>query len=382
MRSQRPRLLINPYRRCYHRRSHETRGGAMNSETARTEIKVWAVNKDDIKFVEETSFASEHLEKHLERWLEQSPDLLGRDLLIIGRQVSTTSGPLDLLAIDALGALYIIELKRSMLPREAVIQALDYASWLHSTTTDEIFRIAEAYLKGPLDDTFQDRFGVRVPDITPQNHKILVVGMGLDAGAERLIAFLSQRYSVQINAVFFKYIKVGGKELLIRSLLVPEALAELPSRRRRAPSELLEIAKRRGAESIVEILRSLSSASGAITETDEYVSEQPARTYGGAFRYWRKDLGGAYKMVFGVNVTDQWGAHTSEVDVWIRPHEVAQVTGLSPKKVDNTFAGLRRVQSRPNRWVIRVKNEKEAQKLVTLLKNMFEAHPGSYQSES
>jgi hypothetical protein len=353
----------------------------MNSETARTEIKVWAVTDDDIGALEETSFASGRLEKHLERWLERSPDLLGRDLLIIGRQVSTTSGPLDLLAIDALGALYIIELKRSMLPREVVTQALDYASWLNSASADEIIRIAEEYLKGPLDEAFQDKFGGQVPDITPQNYKILVVGTGLDASAERLIGFLSQRHSVQINAVFFKYVRIGRQELLIRSLLVPEAISD-PSPRRPAPSELLEAAKHRGVERMVEILRTLSSASGAVSESDEYVSESRSRAFGGSFRYWRQDLGGAYKMVFGVNVTDQWGAKISQVDVWIRPREVAQVTGMTPRKIDNTFAGFRNVQKRPNRWVIRLANEKEARKLVSALKAAFEAHPGFYRSEN
>jgi len=354
----------------------------MNSETTRTEIKVWSVSKGDIKFVEETSFASEHLEKHLERWLEQSPDLLGRELLVIGRQVSTACGPLDLLAIDALGAVYIIELKRSMLPREAVTQALDYASWLNSASSDEILRVAEEYLKAPLDETFQDKFGDQMPDITPQNHKILVVGTGLDAGAERLIGYLSRRHSVQINAVFFKYVKVGGKELLVRSVLVPDF--DQSSTRRPPSSELLENAKRRGVESMVDLLRTLSSASGAMAEPDEYVWEGRSRAFGGAFRYWRKDLAGKYRMIFGVSVTNRWGAQDSEVDVWIRPREVGQVTGLPSKRVSGTFAGFRRIQSqsRANRWVMRLVNEREARKFITVLKNMFEAHPGSYKGEN
>jgi RecB family endonuclease NucS len=105
----------------------------VNSETGRTEIRVWTLKKDRLRLLEETPFASQRLERDLEIWLEKNPDLLGRDLLVIGRQVSTTSGPLDLLAIDESGALHIIELKRSMLPREAVAQALDYAAWLNST---------------------------------------------------------------------------------------------------------------------------------------------------------------------------------------------------------------------------------------------------------
>jgi hypothetical protein len=358
----------------------------MNSETGKTEIRVWTLNKDRLRLAEETHFASERLEKHLEKWLEASPDLLGRELLIIGRQVSTTSGPLDLLAIDALGVLQIIELKRDMLPRQAVAQALDYGAWLNSTAPEEIIRIAEDYLKSPLDEAFQDKFGDQMPDITPQNHKILVVGTGLDAGAERLIGYLSQRQSVQINAVLFKYVKVAGRELLIRSLLVPEALAGPSSRRRvRGPSELLEFAKRRGRETLIETLRSLSSASGAVSEEKEYVWEQASRAFDGAFRYWRRDLGGKkYKMVFGVTVSDLWGAKDSEVDIWIRPREVAQVTGLSDKRVKDAFAKFKIVQNktRENRLVIRLDSDKNANSFVRTLKRMFADHPGSYRDEN
>jgi hypothetical protein len=221
-----------------------------------------------------------------------------------------------------------------------------------------------------------------MPDITPQNHKILVVGTGLDAGAERLIGYLSQRHSLQINAVFFRYVKVAGEELLIRSLLVPEALAERSSRRSvRGPSELLEMARNRGAEDWVEILRTLSSASGQLEMGKEYVSEQPAPTYGGSFRYWRNDLGGKGRMVFGVSLGGHWGAKGPEVDVWVRPREIAQVTGVSGKRVRDIFAAFKNVQTNENLLVIRLGSEKEARRLVRALKKLFDDHPGFYKTE-
>jgi hypothetical protein len=357
----------------------------VNSEIERTEIRVWAVNKDRLRLVEETPFGSERLEKDLERWLEKNPSLLGRELLVIGRQVSTTSGPLDLLALDELGALHIIELKRSKLPREVVAQALDYAAWLNSTSAEEITRIAEDYLKTPLDEAFQDRFDEQMPDITPQNHKILVVGTGLDAGAERLVGYLSQRQSIQINAVLFRYVSVGGEELLIRSLLVPESLAVSPGKRsRKRPIELLEMAKRRGVETLVRTLRTLSSASGSVTAEKEYVWEKASGAYDGSFRYWRADLGRKWKLVFGINVSEHWGAKDSELDVWIRPREIVQVTGLAEKRVRDTFAkfNIVRDESLDNRLVIRLRSETDASKFVKVLKKMFDDHPGSYRAES
>jgi len=351
----------------------------MISEIGRTEIRIWTLNKDRLRLVEETSFASERLERDLEGWLAKNPDLLGRELLVIGRQVRTTSGPLDLLAVDELGALYVIELKRSMLPREVVAQALDYAAWLNSTSREEVIRIAEDYLKAPFDKTFQAKFGVQTPEITPQNHKIIIVGTGLDAGAERPVGYLSQRPSVQINAILFRYVKVPGAELLVRTLLVPEALSPSTKSHRPPPSKLLDEAKSRGVGTLVGSLRTLSSAGGALAEADEYVSEYASRAYGGSFRNWRADRSGTYRMVFGITVTSYWGAKSSEVDVWVRPREMNQVTGLPGKKIWDTFARFNVVEdkTRDNRLVIRLRNEKEANAFVKTLKKMFDVKAGS-----
>ena len=49
-------------------------------------------------------------------------------LTLIGRQVSTDGGTLDLLGIDADGRLVVFELKRGTLTRDAGAQVRDYAS--------------------------------------------------------------------------------------------------------------------------------------------------------------------------------------------------------------------------------------------------------------
>lgn len=70
-------------------------------------------------------------EARLETWLTQDISILGLDVLVIGRQVTTAfGGIIDLLAIDREGELYVIELKRARTPREVVAQVLDYASWV------------------------------------------------------------------------------------------------------------------------------------------------------------------------------------------------------------------------------------------------------------
>jgi RecB family endonuclease NucS len=56
-------------------------------------------------------------EARLEELIEAEPTILGEPLLIIGRQVATSSGKvIDLLAADADGVLHVLELKKDKTP--------------------------------------------------------------------------------------------------------------------------------------------------------------------------------------------------------------------------------------------------------------------------
>lgn len=83
-------------------------------------------------------------EQHLEDLLVSSPDLLMNNLTLIGRQVPTAGGPLDLLGIDSDGEPVVFELKRGTLTREAVAQVLDYASDFADMDEDRFARLSLA----------------------------------------------------------------------------------------------------------------------------------------------------------------------------------------------------------------------------------------------
>ena len=109
-------------------------------------------------------------------------------------------GRLDLLGIDELGKLVIVELKRDRTPREAVAQALDYASWLDSVDVEEIEAHAEQHLQKPLSEAFIEFFQTELPEYTCQNHRIVLAATRLDESAERIINYLVERHKVEINA--------------------------------------------------------------------------------------------------------------------------------------------------------------------------------------
>ena len=57
------------------------------------------------------------LESQLEVLIEADPTILGTPLLLVGRQVPTRHGTfLDLVAVDADGAIHVLELKRDRTP--------------------------------------------------------------------------------------------------------------------------------------------------------------------------------------------------------------------------------------------------------------------------
>src|SRR5208282_1285227 len=172
------------------------------------------------------------------------------------------------------------------------------------------------YLKGPLEDEFTKHFCISaMPPIAPQNHRILLVASRLDASAERIINYLAQRYSVNINAVFFRYTKLtNGAEILARSVLVAESVIEQgkPPRRKTKLADLLSVAAARSITSMVESFRNL------LNKDQEYVWEEVTSTYGGSLRNWRKNTEGKGKMVFGINVSGQRrNTPAGELDVWI-----------------------------------------------------------------
>lgn len=165
-------------------------------------------------------------EDRLEEWIAHDVSLLGLSVLIIGRQVRTPSGGrIDLLAIDQQGDIVILELKRDRTPREVVAQALDYASWVAGLLPMQIEEIAQDYLKKPLLEAFQERFGTFLPEVVNNDHRIVIVASELDDSSERIVQYLSTRHSLSINVVFFTCFQQGKKEFVGRAwLLDPEEL--------------------------------------------------------------------------------------------------------------------------------------------------------------
>jgi hypothetical protein len=170
-----------------------------------------------------TELGSQYQERDLESWIETNPQVMVDDepLLIIGRQVHTPVGVMDLLALDSEGAGVIIELKRTPNQREAIAQSLEYAAWFSGRDFQDVRQIAESYLqqKTPdlsLEQAWQQTFGseLQETDLNTQQRIFVVI-----EGENERIASIARYLRVSgldINLLKYSYYRTEGNEEILQ----------------------------------------------------------------------------------------------------------------------------------------------------------------------
>jgi hypothetical protein len=191
-----------------------------------SEIKSWQIIDGKLVTLESSLVNDGKKEKDdLEQWIKSNPQILGDDIVVIGEQVQTNSGPLDFLGIDNSGNTVIVELKRDKLPREALAQAIDYASDVANWEVDRFREICKSYTNQNLEDLLQERFeDIAIEDLAiNQVQRLLLVGTAVEESLGRMIEWLSDNYSIGINAVVLNYAKTKqGDAILSRMVIIPE----------------------------------------------------------------------------------------------------------------------------------------------------------------
>ena len=162
--------------------------------------------------------------------------MLEAGLHLVGRQTPTAGGPLDLLGVDEDGRLVVFELKREKLTREAVTQCIDYASALNVATPEQLADLISEHSGGGgveeidnFEEWYLKRFeGNELSDLLPP--RLVLVGLGVDARAERMARFLAEG-GFAISVLTFFGFEHSGETLLARQVEVEREEA-VPSRRR------------------------------------------------------------------------------------------------------------------------------------------------------
>ena len=211
------------------------------------DLGVWTVDGDAPKRVRRSGVG---LERNLEDWIAKDSSLLADGLTIVGRQVRLEGGPLDLLAIDRQDRWVVIELKRGRLYRDALAQALDYASSIAAMDRHDLADLLRPGLASLGDADELSRSVQRQLDGEDDGRDvaILLAGIGVDAGLERIVAHLGG-YEVPITVVSFEVFEPqDGLRLLIREVTEEDSHPE----RRPARRHSVEAIQQRAAEAGVQ----------------------------------------------------------------------------------------------------------------------------------
>jgi hypothetical protein len=180
-------------------------------------------NECQLQSFRSIELGSRYQERDLENWIETNPQVMVDDepLLIIGRQVSTPVGVMDLLALDSEGAGVIIELKRAPNQREAIAQSLEYAAWFSGRDFQDVRQIAESYLKQKpsnlsLEQAWQQTFGSELQETALNTQqRIFVVIEGENERIASIARYLRVS-GLDINLLKYSYYRTEGNEEILQ----------------------------------------------------------------------------------------------------------------------------------------------------------------------
>ena len=185
-------------------------------------------------------------EDNLQEYIDNNPNAIpmyeikeDARVLVLAREFSTQSGPIDALGIDQDGEIYIIETKlyKNNDKRTVCAQALDYGAslWKSSIDFSEFIHQIDNYLakkegsnsaekiKSFFELESADPLLERVKDnLNHGNFKFIVLMDQLDTRLKDLILFINENSKFDIYAVEFDYYKYEEMEIIIPKLFGTE----------------------------------------------------------------------------------------------------------------------------------------------------------------
>ncbi len=216
------------------------------------DLRMWEVDTSSNAANPMESTNRMETEQSLEEVLVRNTEMLMPGLTLVGRQTPTDTGNLDLLGVDGEGRLVVFELKRERLTRDAVAQVIDYCSWLESLTEAELAKHVASHsgTNGIVEiDDFESWYDVRrrkqLTELRPT--RMVLVGLGVDACAQRMVEFLARR-DVDISLLTFHGYTHGDRVLLARRVEGSAEVGRVGSGRTQSQEELRSMLAERAME--------------------------------------------------------------------------------------------------------------------------------------
>ena len=195
-------------------------------------------------------------ENNLQEYIYNNPESIpiyelkeDKKLYVAKREFPTNSGPIDALAFDKDGDIYLIETKLYRNPdkRTVVAQALDYgaALWKHLTDFNEFIKILNQETQRIFNLNFQEKIEdffdigneqseIMIDSIRGNlnngNIKFVILMDSIDERLKDLIIYVNQNSQFDIYAVQFKYYRFEDYEIIIPKIFgveVKKKISEL-----------------------------------------------------------------------------------------------------------------------------------------------------------
>ncbi|HET9956063.1 MAG TPA: endonuclease NucS domain-containing protein [Polyangiaceae bacterium] len=287
-------------------------------------VALWQVGAGSLERVPEVAL---DLESTLESWIETTPALIQSDLVIVGRQLKTEAGRIDLLGLDAQGRWLVIEVKRAVLSRDAVAQVLDYASLLVSLDAEALAELTNAYLEPrgkSIEGLLQERDAMESLSVQPREVLLVIVGTGRAAGLDRVVQYLSDRYGVPISVVTLDVFELpAGPRLISREVLEAEDLADSERQRTRiSPDDVIALARGAGLGEGFEAIYRAAIELGLYPRTwkTSIMYASPKKRTNMLFTVWARPTDGKLRLsVWHQGFHDFYGFSVEQVAQYLGP---------------------------------------------------------------
>ncbi len=195
--------------------------------------------------IEKSDFEREH---NLQEYIHEHPESIpvyeikeDKRLLVVAREFATESGPIDALAIDKDGDIYIVETKlyRNSDKRTVVAQALDYGAslWKHMPDFGEFLSVLEAASQAKWNVSLEEKMRtffsmedsqiellldtVKV-NLRDGKLKFVILMDTIEERLKDLITYVNQNSQFDIFAVQLEYYRHDEYEILIPRLFGAE----------------------------------------------------------------------------------------------------------------------------------------------------------------
>jgi len=169
-------------------------------------------------------------EVEIHDFIETYPEILGKNIFIVGREVRTVDGNfIDLLGLNHNGDTIIIEIKKDQTPRKVIAQILEYAEWVsNSIGLDELNKIAKISHLGDFSSLwkkYESKYD-KTPEFN-EHQRLFIVAEKIDSITEKLARYL-RKNGIDIFCMELKFHEKDGHRFCKSEMIVGKEKAIVP----------------------------------------------------------------------------------------------------------------------------------------------------------